>query len=61
MSLIGDIVFRRQKQRCLWCGKERYLLDEALGIARRRLVTSALAEVTRNYERIKIVFRKLRD
>lgn len=44
MSLIGDIVFTRQKLRCLQCGKERYLLDEALGITPRRLVTSGLRE-----------------
>jgi hypothetical protein len=44
MSLIGDIFFTRQKLRCLRCGKERYLLDEALGIASRRLVTAGLRE-----------------
>lgn len=47
MSLIGDILFilfMRQKLRCLRCGKERYLLDEALGIVPRRLVMLGLRE-----------------
>jgi hypothetical protein len=44
MTVAGDMVFTRQKLRCLGCGKERYPLDEALGIPGRRLVTTGLKE-----------------
>ena len=44
MTAVGDILFNRQRFRCLKCGKERYLLDEALGIPQRRLVTAGLRE-----------------
>lgn len=45
MTVVGDIVFDRQKLRCLSCGKERYPLDEGLGIAERRLVAPGLREM----------------
>ena len=44
MTVAGDVAFTRQKLRCLKCGKERYPLDEAVGIAGRRLVTTGLKE-----------------
>lgn len=44
MTIAGDIVFNRQKLRCRSCGKERYPLDESLGIAERRLVAPGLRE-----------------
>jgi hypothetical protein len=44
MTVVGDILFNRQKLRCINCGKEEYPLDKALGIPARRLVTPGLRE-----------------
>jgi len=44
MTAAGYIFFKRQKLRCLSCGRERYPLDEALGLESRRLVTKGLRE-----------------
>jgi len=44
MTVVGDIVFNRQKFRCIRCSKEEYLLDKVLGITGRRLVTLGLRE-----------------
>lgn len=44
MSVVGDVLFNRQRLRCLYCGNERYPLDEALDITDRRLVTPGLRE-----------------
>lgn len=46
MTTVGDILFNRQRLRCLSCGKERYPLDEVLEIWGRRLVTEGLREKT---------------
>jgi len=44
MTVVGDILFNRQKLRCINCGKEEYPLDKALSIPARRLVTPGLRE-----------------
>ena len=44
MTVVGDVLFRRQKLRCRDCGNEEYPLDRALGISARRLVTPGLRE-----------------
>lgn len=67
MSVVGDILFNRQKLRCLNCGKEKYPLDEVLGIGARRLVTFGLREkalwlaTEMAYDRASLGMRKLCD
>lgn len=67
MTAVGDILFNRQRLRCLECGKERYLLDEAVDIPHRRLVTVGLREkalwlaTEMAYDRASSGIRKLSD